>query len=135
MQNKKPFEIILYVERVTSLQSWVAKISCHCQTLINECSISGYPSILGMTEHYGIRGVELSRFSSYPSKRNQFISVNDSTSNHLEVSCGVSRGSVLGLGLALCCFLSTSMICQVCLRFYFFMSLLMILISFIVQVT
>ena len=26
------------------LQSWVAKKSCHCQTLINECSISDYPS-------------------------------------------------------------------------------------------
>ena len=25
MQNKKPFEIILHVDRVTSLQSWVAK--------------------------------------------------------------------------------------------------------------
>ena len=44
MQNKKPFEIILHVGRVTSLQSWVAKKSCHCQTLINECSISDYPS-------------------------------------------------------------------------------------------
>ena len=29
MQNKKPFEIILHVGRVTSLQSWVAKKSCH----------------------------------------------------------------------------------------------------------
>ena len=37
-QNKKPFEIILHVGRVTSLQSWVAKRSCHSQTLINECS-------------------------------------------------------------------------------------------------
>ena len=44
MQNKKPFEIILHVVRVTSLQSWVAKKSCHGQTIINECSISDYPS-------------------------------------------------------------------------------------------
>ena len=44
MQNKKPFEIILHVERVTSLQSWVAKKSCHSQTLINECFIFDYPS-------------------------------------------------------------------------------------------
>ena len=29
-KTKKPFEIILHVERVTSLQSWVAKKSCHC---------------------------------------------------------------------------------------------------------
>ena len=39
MRNKKPFEIILHVGRITSLQSWVAKKSCHGQTLINECSI------------------------------------------------------------------------------------------------
>ena len=44
MQNKKPFEIILHVGVVTSLQSWVAKKSCHSQTLINECSISDRPS-------------------------------------------------------------------------------------------
>ena len=43
-KNKKPFEIILNVGRVTSLQSWVAKKSCDGQTLINECSISDYPS-------------------------------------------------------------------------------------------
>ena len=48
MQNKKPLEIILHVCRgVTSLQSWVAKKSCHGQTLINECSISDYPSNFG----------------------------------------------------------------------------------------
>ena len=33
MQNKKPFEIMLYIGRVTSLQSWVATKSCHGQTL------------------------------------------------------------------------------------------------------
>ena len=44
MQNKKPFEIILHVGRVTSLRSWVAKKSRHGQTIINECSISDYPS-------------------------------------------------------------------------------------------
>ena len=40
---KKPFEIILHVGRVTGLQSWVAKKSCHGQTIINECSIFDYP--------------------------------------------------------------------------------------------
>ena len=44
MQNKKPFEMILHVGRVTSLQSWVAKKSCHGQTLTNECYIFDYPS-------------------------------------------------------------------------------------------
>ena len=32
----KLFEIILHVGRVKSLQRWVAKKSCHSQTLINE---------------------------------------------------------------------------------------------------
>ena len=40
----KTFEIILHAGRVTSLQSWVAKKSCHGQTLMNECYISDYPS-------------------------------------------------------------------------------------------
>ena len=44
MQNKKPFEIILHVGRVTSLRSWVVKKSYHGQTLINKYSISDYPS-------------------------------------------------------------------------------------------
>ena len=43
-KNKKQFEIILHVGRVTSLQSLVAKKSFHGQTIINECSISDYPS-------------------------------------------------------------------------------------------
>ena len=42
--KQKLLEIILHVGWVTSLQSWVAKISCHCKTLLNECSISDYPS-------------------------------------------------------------------------------------------
>ena len=52
--------------------------------------------LLKKLEHYGIRGVELSWFSSYLSKRRQFVSVNGSTSDYLEVSCGVPQGSVLG---------------------------------------
>ena len=44
MQNKKPFEIILPVDRVTSFQSWVAKKSCHSEILTNVCSIFDCPS-------------------------------------------------------------------------------------------
>ena len=52
--------------------------------------------LLKKFEHYDIRGAELSWFSSYPSKRRQFVSVNGSTSDYLEVSCGVPQSSVLG---------------------------------------
>ena len=47
-------------------------------------------------EHCGITGVELSWFSSHLSKRKQFVSVNGSTSGHLDISCGVQQGSFLG---------------------------------------
>ena len=40
----KVIYIIFSMGRVTSLQSWVAKKSCHGQTLINECSIFDYPT-------------------------------------------------------------------------------------------
>ena len=43
-RTKKSFEITLHVGQVASLRSWVAKKSCHSQTVINECSISDYPS-------------------------------------------------------------------------------------------
>ena len=52
--------------------------------------------LLKKLEHYGITGVELSWFSSYLSKRKQFVSVHGSTSDYLEVKCGVPQGSVLG---------------------------------------
>ena len=42
--KRKLFEIISHIGRVTSLQNWLAKKSCHGQTLINACSISDYPS-------------------------------------------------------------------------------------------
>ena len=44
MQSKKPFDIILHVGRVTSLRSWMAKKSCHGQTLKIECFISDCPA-------------------------------------------------------------------------------------------
>ena len=53
IQSKKLFELILHVGRVTSLQSWVAKKSCHGQILINKCSISDYPSNFEIIFHVG----------------------------------------------------------------------------------
>ena len=47
--------------------------------------------LLKKLEHYGIRGVELSWFSSYLSKRKQFVFASGSISDHLEVICGVPK--------------------------------------------
>ena len=47
-------------------------------------------------EHYGIRGTSLDWFKSYLSGRKQYVSINGSNSNCLNVTCGVPQGSVLG---------------------------------------
>ena len=68
MQNKKPFELIFHVGRVTSLHIWVAKKSCHAQTLINECSISDYLSSLDMLRSLGQSILRLRRYGCDTSK-------------------------------------------------------------------
>ena len=52
--------------------------------------------LLKKLEHYGITGVALGWFSSYLSKRKQYVSVNGHSSEKLEISCGVPQASVLG---------------------------------------
>ena len=52
--------------------------------------------LLSKLEHYGVRGCALQWFRSYLSDRKQYVSVNGSNSNLLQISCGVPQGSVLG---------------------------------------
>ena len=52
--------------------------------------------ILKKLEHYGIRGVAPDWFSSYLSKRKQYVSINGQSSEKLAISCEVPQGSVLG---------------------------------------
>ena len=52
--------------------------------------------LLKNVEHYGVRGTALNCFTSYLSDRSQYVSVNDHTSDHLKITCGVPQGSVLG---------------------------------------
>ena len=52
--------------------------------------------LLKKLDHYGTRGTALSWFSSYLSNRSQYVSVNGHNSSHLNVTCGVPQGSVLG---------------------------------------
>ena len=52
--------------------------------------------LLQNLEHYGIRGIANCWFLSYLSARKQYVSVNGHISDHLNISCGVPQGSVLG---------------------------------------
>jgi hypothetical protein len=46
--------------------------------------------------HYGIRGTAHRWFSSYLEGRTQYVSVNNTNSDKLPVTCGVPQGSILG---------------------------------------
>ena len=52
--------------------------------------------LLQKMEHYGTRGLPLSWFTSYLSKRHQAVEINNNMSDSLEITCGVPQGSVLG---------------------------------------
>ena len=52
--------------------------------------------LLMKLENYGIRGPALEWFKSYLSDREQYVTVNGSSSSCLNVTCGVPQGSVLG---------------------------------------
>ena len=52
--------------------------------------------LLNKLEHYGIRGPALHWFKSYLSNRYQYVTIDESSSNKLLVTCGVPQGSILG---------------------------------------
>src|SRR5688572_17558090 len=52
--------------------------------------------LLDKLEHYGIRGTPLTWFKSYLTNRVQYVSIDDESSAHLLVRCGVPQGSILG---------------------------------------
>ena len=52
--------------------------------------------LLYKLNHYGIRGVANSWFSSYLSNRSQSVTLNGVTSTEKDISCGVPQGSILG---------------------------------------
>ena len=46
--------------------------------------------------HYVIRGIALDWVKSYFTNRKQFVQFNESYSSHLNITCGVPQGSILG---------------------------------------
>ena len=47
-------------------------------------------------EHYGIRGLANKWVSSYLENRSQYVCINDTNSECMNISCGVPQGSILG---------------------------------------
>ena len=64
--------------------------------LQNAFNIVNHQILLQKLEHNGIRGIGNCWFSLYLSARKQYVSVNGHTSDHLNISCGVPQGSVVG---------------------------------------
>ena len=56
----------------------------------------GHTLLLHKLDRYGIKGNILALFQSYLTQSFQYVCVNDSTSNKLELTCGVRQGSILG---------------------------------------
>ena len=52
--------------------------------------------LLTKLEFYGIRGIVKDWFTSYLSNRKQFVSLGNTQSGKVNISCGVPQGSVLG---------------------------------------
>ena len=52
--------------------------------------------LLDKLEYYGIRGTPLTWFKSYLTNRVQYVSIDNESSAHLFVRCGVPQGSILG---------------------------------------
>ena len=53
-------------------------------------------TLLHKLNHYGVRGIINSWFSSYLSNRSLSIQIGSTVSNKEEIVCGVPQGSVLG---------------------------------------
>ena len=47
-------------------------------------------------EHYGVRGIALDYIQNYLTNRTQCVDLEGSLSSHMQITCGVPQGSILG---------------------------------------
>ena len=52
--------------------------------------------LINKIDYYGIRGTAKTLFTSFLTKRNQYVSINNVSSTTKPINCGVPQGSVLG---------------------------------------
>ena len=52
--------------------------------------------LINIMDHYGIRGTAKTLFTSFLTKRNQYVSINNVSSTTKPINCEVPQGSVLG---------------------------------------
>ena len=55
--------------------------------------------LVNKLEHYGIRGTANMWICSYLMNRSQYVCINDTNSDCMNVTCGVPQGSILGPAL------------------------------------
>ena len=51
---------------------------------------------MGKLHHYGIRGCDYKWLNNYLTNRTQFVTYNDTVSDHQTVKCGAPQGSIFG---------------------------------------
>ena len=56
----------------------------------------GHTILMDNLYHYGIRGCAYKWLNSYLTNRSQFVTYDDTVSDHQTVKCGVPQGSILG---------------------------------------
>ena len=85
------------------LEKWIIRLWSTSSTAgyhaiaMHVCAIpNDHNILLNKLEHYGIRGLALSWIQSYLTNRTQYVSINDTNSTCINVTCRVPQGSILG---------------------------------------